>query len=80
MALVTLEDGPEPVGTGGNPWEPSRATQPVFGPYVNGMIAPCAFWPTEPREPGTAIANDVPVLMLQARHDNNVTANSPAPV
>ncbi|MGW6274261.1 alpha/beta hydrolase [Streptomyces sp. NPDC055060] len=50
----------------------SRATQPVFGPYVNGMIAPCAFWATEPREPGTAIANDVPVLMLQARRDNNV--------
>ncbi|MGW0904314.1 alpha/beta hydrolase [Streptomyces sp. NPDC002853] len=51
--------------------ERSRGTQPVFGPYVNGMIAPCAFWPAEPREPGTAIANDVPVLMLQARRDNN---------
>lgn len=50
----------------------SRATQPVFGPYVNGMIAPCAFWGSEPREPGTTIGNDVPVLLLQARHDNNV--------
>ncbi|MEU5683240.1 alpha/beta hydrolase [Streptomyces venezuelae] len=50
----------------------SRATQPVFGPYVNGMIAPCAFWGTEPREPGTRIRNDVPVLLLQARYDNNV--------
>ncbi len=50
----------------------SRATQPVFGPYVNSMIAPCAFWKDEPREPGTKIGNDVPVLMLQARHDNNV--------
>ncbi|WP_199782955.1 alpha/beta hydrolase, partial [Streptomyces alboniger] len=50
----------------------SRAAQPVFGPYVNGMIAPCAFWRGEPREPGTRIGNDVPVLLLQARHDNNV--------
>lgn len=50
----------------------SRATQPVFGPYVNGMIAPCAFWGTEPREPGTKIHNDVPVLLLQAKYDNNV--------
>ncbi|MEU5901760.1 MULTISPECIES: alpha/beta hydrolase [Streptomyces] len=50
----------------------SRATQPVFGPYVNGMIAPCAFWGTEPREPGTRIRNDVPVLLLQAKYDNNV--------
>ncbi|MFH8563380.1 alpha/beta hydrolase [Streptomyces sp. NPDC017988] len=50
----------------------SRTTQPVFGPYVNGMIAPCAFWRSEPREPGTKIGNDVPVLLLQARHDNNV--------
>ncbi|MEU6996339.1 alpha/beta hydrolase [Streptomyces sp. NPDC046465] len=50
----------------------SRATQPVFGPYVNGMIAPCAFWRGEPREAGTRIGNDVPVLMLQARYDNNV--------
>ncbi|MGW0533867.1 alpha/beta hydrolase [Streptomyces sp. NPDC003032] len=49
-----------------------RATQPVFGPYVNSMIAPCAFWGGEPREPGTKIGNDVPVLLLQARHDNNV--------
>ncbi|WPO76097.1 alpha/beta hydrolase [Streptomyces sp. KN37] len=50
----------------------SRATQPVFGPYVNGMIAPCAFWGSEPREPGTTIGKDVPILLLQARHDNNV--------
>lgn len=50
----------------------SRADQPVFGPYVNGMIAPCAFWKSEPREPGTRIGNNVPVLMLQARRDNNV--------
>ncbi|QEU95585.1 alpha/beta hydrolase [Streptomyces kanamyceticus] len=52
--------------------EGSRATQPVFGPYVNSMIAPCAFWNSAPREPGTKIGNKVPVLMLQARLDNNV--------
>ncbi|MGW7087385.1 alpha/beta hydrolase [Streptomyces sp. NPDC054871] len=78
-ALFMCGDGGWPAG--GWPKDPetywknsvrSRAGQPVFGPYVNGMIAPCAFWAGEPREPGTAIANDVPVLMLQARHDNNV--------
>ncbi|MEI5098804.1 alpha/beta hydrolase [Streptomyces sp. PmtG] len=51
----------------------SRATQPVFGPLVNDMTAPCAFWKTAPREPGTRIVNNhVPVLMLQAVRDNNV--------
>ncbi|WP_242586533.1 alpha/beta fold hydrolase [Streptomyces sp. MST-110588] len=50
----------------------SRAGQPVFGPLVNDMTAPCAFWETEPREPATRIGNKVPVLMLQARQDNNV--------
>ncbi|MFI6295006.1 alpha/beta hydrolase [Nonomuraea sp. NPDC050790] len=48
----------------------SRATQPVFGPLVNGMMAPCPYWDAEPREPVTAIGNAVPVLMLQARSDN----------
>ncbi|MCX4732025.1 alpha/beta hydrolase [Streptomyces sp. NBC_01363] len=52
--------------------EHSRATQPVFGPLVNSMMAPCAFWTSTSREPATAIGNDVPVLMLQARRDNNV--------
>ncbi|MFJ7492044.1 alpha/beta hydrolase [Streptomyces sp. NPDC097727] len=52
--------------------ERSRATQPVFGPIVNSMIAPCAFWTSTSREPATVIGNDVPVLMLQARRDNNV--------
>ncbi|MFE0061034.1 alpha/beta hydrolase [Streptomyces sp. NPDC059003] len=51
----------------------SRATQPVFGPLVNDMTAPCAFWKSTPREPGTRIVNNhVPVLMLQAVRDNNV--------
>ncbi|MBB5939714.1 alpha/beta hydrolase [Streptomyces zagrosensis] len=78
-ALFMCGDGGWPAG--GWPKEPatywknmqhSRATQPVFGPFANGMIAPCAFWGIEPREAGTAIDNDVPVLMLQARRDNNV--------
>ncbi|MFF2012281.1 alpha/beta hydrolase [Streptomyces sp. NPDC058195] len=52
--------------------ERSRAGQPVFGPLVNGMMAPCAFWTSTSREPATVIGNKVPVLMLQARRDNNV--------
>ncbi|MDQ0748667.1 hypothetical protein QF034_002898 [Streptomyces africanus] len=61
-ALFMCGDGGWPAG--GWPADPetywrnsvrSRATEPVFGPLVNGMIAPCAFWPTAPREPGTGI-------------------------
>lgn len=52
--------------------ESSRVSQPVFGPLVNGMTAPCAFWTSTSREPATVIGNHVPVLMLQARRDNNV--------
>ncbi|MFE7426549.1 alpha/beta hydrolase [Streptomyces sp. NPDC057545] len=52
--------------------ERSRAAQPVFGPLVNGMMAPCAFWTSTSREPATVVGNAVPVLMLQARYDNNV--------
>ncbi|MEU3221240.1 alpha/beta hydrolase [Streptomyces sp. NPDC006971] len=52
--------------------ESSRAAQPVFGPLVNGMMAPCAFWTSTSREPATVVGNAVPVLMLQARYDNNV--------
>ncbi|WP_219507854.1 alpha/beta hydrolase [Nonomuraea ceibae] len=78
-ALFMCGDGGWPAG--GWPDDPetywretvrSRATQPVFGPFVNGMIAPCAFWQAERREPGTTVGNAVPVLMLQARRDNNV--------
>ncbi|MFD5187182.1 alpha/beta hydrolase [Streptomyces sp. NPDC058357] len=36
------------------------------------MMAPCAFWTSTSREPATVVGNDVPVLMLQARRDNNV--------
>lgn len=52
--------------------EGSRVSQPVFGPLVNGMTAPCAFWTSTSREPATVIGNHVPALMLQARRDNNV--------
>ncbi|WP_219825279.1 alpha/beta fold hydrolase [Nonomuraea typhae] len=64
---------------GGWPQEPGtywrnmtrgRAAQPVFGPLVNGMMAPCAYWDAERPEPVTAIRNRVPVLMLQAASDN----------
>ncbi|WP_407564997.1 alpha/beta hydrolase [Streptomyces sp. 184] len=48
----------------------SRAGQPVFGPQANAISA-CAFWPTRPGDTGTAIDNDVPVLMLHATRDNN---------
>ncbi|MFC6881906.1 MULTISPECIES: alpha/beta hydrolase [Actinomadura] len=78
-ALFMCGDGGWPAG--GWPRDPERywanmqrgrADQPVFGPLVNGMIAPCAFWPVAPREPAVRIGNAVPVLMLQARRDNNV--------
>ncbi|MYY02921.1 MULTISPECIES: alpha/beta hydrolase [unclassified Streptomyces] len=52
--------------------ESSRVSQPVFGPLVNAMTAPCAFWKSTSREPATVIGNQVPLLMLQARRDNNV--------
>lgn len=52
--------------------EGSRVGRPVFGPLVNGMTAPCAFWTSTSREPATVIGNHVPALMLQARRDNNV--------
>ncbi|MEO3850839.1 alpha/beta hydrolase [Streptomyces sp. B8F3] len=48
----------------------SRTTQPVFGPQANAISA-CTFWPTPPGDGGTAIDNDVPVLLLHATRDNN---------
>ncbi|MEU0250727.1 alpha/beta hydrolase [Streptomyces sp. NPDC006235] len=72
-------------GDGGWPADPetywrnsvrSRATEPVFGPLVNGMIASCAFWLTAPREPGTGIANSVPCWWCRP----GATTTSPAPV
>lgn len=54
----------------------SRATEPVFGPFVNGMTAPCLFFEQRPREPAVTIDNDVPVLMLQARRDHTRFADA----
>ncbi|WP_067460112.1 alpha/beta hydrolase [Actinomadura macra] len=51
--------------------ENARRTQPVFAATANGIF-PCPFWKTAPREPGVAIGNRVPLLLLQARRDNNV--------
>ncbi|QDQ10527.1 alpha/beta hydrolase [Streptomyces spectabilis] len=51
-----------------NSWR-SRATEPVFGPFVNGVTAPCPYFPA-PREPAVTISNDVPVLLLQAKRDH----------
>ncbi|MER5302692.1 alpha/beta fold hydrolase [Streptomyces lasiicapitis] len=48
----------------------SRATEPVFGPFVNGITAPCPFFEQPPREPAVTVDNDVPVLMLQAKRDH----------
>ncbi|QXJ23464.1 alpha/beta hydrolase [Actinomadura graeca] len=47
-----------------------RRSQPVFG-ALNTAISPCAFWKFPPREPATTIGNRVPLLMVQARRDNN---------
>ncbi|GAB2574133.1 alpha/beta hydrolase [Streptomyces capparidis] len=76
-AFTMCADGGWPAG--GWPADPEtywrairadRRTQPVFGPLA-AAISPCPFWPAPPREPGTAIGNDVPLLMLQALRDNN---------
>ncbi|MFI5782262.1 alpha/beta hydrolase [Nocardia sp. NPDC051570] len=47
--------------------EASRATQPVFGPYVNNITS-CAFWPA-PVEAPTIVQNSAPTLILQATGD-----------
>ncbi|TDD26716.1 alpha/beta fold hydrolase [Actinomadura sp. KC06] len=51
--------------------ERARRTQPVFAATANAVF-PCPFWKTEPREPGVDIRNRVPLLLLQAKRDNNV--------
>jgi hypothetical protein len=45
-----------------------RAEEPLFGP-INRMISACAFWPSEPAEPSTAIDTNHPVLMAGATGD-----------
>ncbi|EPH45807.1 alpha/beta fold hydrolase [Streptomyces aurantiacus] len=54
----------------------SRATEPVFGPFVNGLTAPCLFFEQPPREPAVTVDNDVPVLMLQAKRDHTRFADA----
>ncbi|WP_030560356.1 alpha/beta fold hydrolase [Streptomyces aureocirculatus] len=54
----------------------SRATEPVFGPFVNGITAPCLFFEEPPREPAVTVDNDVPVLMLQAERDHTRFADA----
>ncbi|WP_242902756.1 alpha/beta hydrolase [Actinomadura terrae] len=75
---VMCGDGGWPAG--GWPTEPeqywrnierARPTQPVFAAVANAIF-PCPFWKTEPREPGVAVDNRVPLLLLQATRDNNV--------
>ncbi|MFB9909009.1 alpha/beta fold hydrolase [Allokutzneria oryzae] len=45
----------------------SRASQPVYGSFANG-IAPCAFWAPPVEEP-TTVRNSVPALIVQATGD-----------
>ncbi|WP_225730890.1 MULTISPECIES: alpha/beta fold hydrolase [unclassified Nocardia] len=51
--------------------EQSRATQPVFGAFVNNITA-CAFW-APPVEPLTAVGNSVPALIVQSTGDTRTT-------
>ncbi|MGW4409716.1 alpha/beta hydrolase [Nonomuraea sp. NPDC004702] len=50
----------------------SRARHPLFGPVKNN-IWPCAFWPDEPREPLTHVANPTPALIVSATGDTATT-------
>jgi pimeloyl-ACP methyl ester carboxylesterase len=45
-----------------------RAAEPLFGPFIRN-ITPCAFWPSDPVEPPTAVGNAAPVLILNATGD-----------
>ncbi|WP_405059654.1 alpha/beta hydrolase [Kribbella sp. NBC_01505] len=48
-----------------------RSEEPLYGPLARD-VSPCAFWPTQPIEAPTKIANDHPVLMLGASGDPSV--------
>ncbi|MQY05709.1 alpha/beta hydrolase [Actinomadura macrotermitis] len=50
----------------------SRARHPLFGPLKNNLW-PCAFWPVQPREPVTRIANAAPALIVSATGDTATT-------
>ncbi|MEU4195289.1 alpha/beta fold hydrolase [Kribbella sp. NPDC026611] len=45
-----------------------RTSEPHFASLVR-MISPCAFWPVQPQEPLTRIANDEPALIVAADGD-----------
>ncbi|MEU6151932.1 alpha/beta hydrolase [Actinosynnema sp. NPDC047251] len=45
-----------------------RASEPLYGALARD-ITPCAFWPTEPVEPPTAIDNAWPALIIGASGD-----------
>ncbi|MEV4893644.1 alpha/beta hydrolase [Nonomuraea sp. NPDC055795] len=50
----------------------SRARHPLFGPLKNN-IWPCAFWPNQPRERLTHVANPTPALIVSATGDTATT-------
>lgn len=49
-----------------------RRRHPLFGPLKN-TIWPCAFWPTQPRESLTRVANPTPALVVSATGDTATT-------
>ncbi|WP_227998129.1 alpha/beta fold hydrolase [Nocardia australiensis] len=51
--------------------EATRATQPVFGSFVNN-ITPCAFW-APPVESPTVVHNSVPTLIVQSTGDTRTS-------
>ncbi|GAB2655818.1 alpha/beta hydrolase [Kribbella swartbergensis] len=53
-----------------------RRDEPYFGSLTR-MVSPCAFWPVEPQEPPTRIANAEPALIVAADGDpRSVYANA----
>lgn len=51
--------------------EAARASQPVFGDFVNNLT-PCAFW-APPAESPTQVRNSVPTLIVQSTGDTRTT-------
>ncbi|MEV6771051.1 alpha/beta hydrolase [Nocardia sp. NPDC051030] len=52
--------------------EAARATEPVFGAFVNN-VTPCTFWTQQPAEPPTVVDNSVPALIVQSTGDTRTT-------
>ncbi|MEV4097765.1 alpha/beta hydrolase [Streptosporangium saharense] len=50
----------------------SRTRHPLFGPLKNN-VWPCAFWPNQPRESLTRVANPTPALIVSATGDTATT-------